>query len=68
MNVELIRKVASRDNGQRYLEERFAEKQICPYAVINLQKAASADVELLKIAAWLEGDALENYELLGGQQ
>lgn len=68
-DIELIRKLASAETGRRYLEERFAPVED-PYVIAHLQKAASADQELLSLAAWAAGDthdALENYEALGGE-
>jgi len=62
MNISEIRKKASLALGRKYLEDPVPDST----AVILLQKAASADQELLKIASRLPGDTLENYEELGG--
>lgn len=65
--IEQIRKCASLENGKRFLEERFSPSNFDSMVVTRLQKAAEADVRLLKIAAWLDaGDSLDVYEALGG--
>jgi len=67
--IDLIRKTASAEAGERYLEERFGPKEHSPLATLSLKKAASAtDKRLLRAAAWASGggDTLEMYELLGG--
>lgn len=65
--VAHIRKCASLENGKRFLEEKFSPSNFDSMVVTRLQKAAEADVGLLKIAAWLDaGDSLEVYEALGG--
>jgi hypothetical protein len=68
VDVDLIRKKASVENGRRYFEERFGPVDHDPVAVLRLRKTAQADLELLKIAAWCEdGDSLRTYEELGGE-
>jgi len=66
--IDYIRKQAELESGSRYLEERFGPVQD-PVAIVRMHKAAAADPELLKIAAWLSdgSDSLEAYGALGGQ-
>jgi hypothetical protein len=65
-NVDVIRKAASLENGRRFVEE-YNAIEFNPVVVARMQKAAHADPELLKIAAWASSaDTLEMYELLGG--
>lgn len=64
MNPNYIRKLASLERGRRFLLEKT---EVAPSAALLMAKAASAnDPELLKIAAELPGDTLQNYEALGG--
>ncbi len=66
VDVSLIRKLAALENGRRFIAERD-QVDFNPVVVARMQKAAQADQELLKIAAWSStGDSLEMYELLGG--
>jgi hypothetical protein len=68
--IDLIRKTAAVEQGEKYLEERFGHKTFSPLSTLGLKKAASAaDPSLLRIAAQLSegGDTLEMYELLGGK-
>ena len=63
--VSLIRKTASIERGRRTVENLGSVE---PVAVVRMHKAAQADRDLMKIAAWCEGDALSNYEALGGNK
>ena len=66
--IELIRKTADAERGERVLDHTFGPREHDPVSVSRMQKAATADPQLLKIAAWAAGeeDSLEMYELLGG--
>jgi len=62
MDIGYVRKKASLELGRKQLQDPVPDAA----AVVLLQKAATADQELLKIASRLPGDTLENYEELGG--
>jgi hypothetical protein len=65
MDFDHIRKLAALDSGRRVFE---AEPMAPPArAEFVLKKAASADQELLSIAAWCGQDILKTYEALGGR-
>jgi len=67
IDVALIRKVAARQAGERALEERFSSPKLAAVDAVLLQRAASADRELLKVAAVIRPDApMAVYEDLGG--
>jgi hypothetical protein len=63
IDIAYIRKLASLEQGRRYLEG----PKVDAAAFIGLHKAASvADPELLKIASRLAGNTMQNYRQLGG--
>ena len=62
-----FRKLAADLVGRSALEERFGSPRLSALDEILLQKAASADPELLRVAAALNtGKTLNTYEALGG--
>lgn len=62
-----LRKLAADVVGRAALEERFGPPRISALDAILLEKAASADPELLKVAATFDtGKTLGVYEDLGG--
>jgi hypothetical protein len=62
-----LRKLAADVIGRAALEERFAEPRLSALDAVLLQKTASADPELLKVAsAFNTGKTLNVYETLGG--
>jgi hypothetical protein len=66
-DIELIRKVASVENGRRYFADRFGSVEHDAVALLRIKQAAAADQGLLKIAAWCsKNDTLNVYEALGG--
>ena len=67
MDIELIRKAASAESGRQFLEN-YGQVDFGHVSLARMRKAANADTELLKIAAWCseDSDTLEMYELLGG--
>jgi hypothetical protein len=66
MDVDL-RKLAADIVGRAALEERFGEKRLSALDQVTLHKIASADPELLRVAAAVSaGDILKTYEDLGG--
>jgi hypothetical protein len=66
MSVDL-RKLAAEVVGRAALEERFGPPPISTLDAVLLEKSASADEELLRVAATLStGDTLKVYEDLGG--
>lgn len=67
IDVTQIRKIAAVRAGQRALEERFGSPKLAAVDAVLLHKAASADRELLGVAAALRpDDPLAMYENLGG--
>lgn len=66
-----LRKLAADVVGRAALEERFGPARLSALDEVLLQKAASADHELLYVAARLSGPSetmktLDVYESLGG--
>jgi hypothetical protein len=62
-----LRKLAAEVVGRAALEERFGSPRISTLDEVLLRKTASADHELLKVAAALStGNTLNVYENLGG--
>jgi hypothetical protein len=62
-----LRKLAAEVVGRAALEERFGPPRLSAVDAVLLQKSASADPELLKVAAMFDtGDTLNVYESLGG--
>jgi hypothetical protein len=62
-----LRKSAAEVVGRAALEERFGPPPISALDAVLLEKSASADKELLGVAAMLStGKTLELYEGLGG--
>ncbi len=62
-----LRKLAAEVLGSAALEERFGPKQPSAVDSILLQKQASMDPELLRVAATFDPDnILDVYENLGG--
>jgi hypothetical protein len=62
-----LRKLAAEVVGRDALEERFGTPRLSALDEVLLHKMASADPELLKVAASLEGGStLDVYEKLGG--
>jgi hypothetical protein len=65
--MEDLRKLAADVVGQAALEERFGPLRVSALDNILLHKAASADPELLRVAATFNtGRTLTVYEDLGG--
>jgi hypothetical protein len=62
-----LRKLAADVLGRAALEERFGHPRLSAIDIVLLHKQASADPELLKVAASFEsGESLRVYENLGG--
>jgi len=62
-----LRKLAAEVMGRAALEERFAPRQLSAVDAILMQKQASTDPALIKVAATIAPDAvLSTYEKLGG--
>lgn len=62
-----LRKLAAEVLGRDALEERFGHPRLSAVDIVLLHKQASADPELLKVAASFEGrNAMRVYEELGG--
>lgn len=63
-----LRKLAAEVVGRAALEERFGPPRVSAIDAILLQKQASADPDLLKVAAAFNtGKTLNVYEVLGGE-
>lgn len=63
-----LRSLAADIVGRAALEERFGPPRVSSLDAVLLEKAASADPELLKVAATFDtGETLETYEQLGGE-
>jgi hypothetical protein len=63
LDFDAIRKAASHERGRR----AFEGEKVPFVAEVAFRKAASADLQLLSIAAKLGGDLFETYEALGGR-
>lgn len=62
-----LRKLAADVMGRAALEERFGPAHISAVDAVLLQKSASADPELLRVAAAFDtGKTMDVYEDLGG--
>lgn len=62
-----LRKIAADVVGRAALEERFGSPRVSALDAVLLQKMASADSELLRVAATFDtGRTLNVYEALGG--
>jgi hypothetical protein len=62
-----LRKLAAEVLGRAALEERFGHPRLSAVDIVLLHKQASADPQLLKVAASFNtGKALDVYEKLGG--
>lgn len=67
IDVAEIRKIAAVQAGERAMQERFSPVKLSAVDAVLLHKAASADRQLLGIAAALRpDDPLAAYENLGG--
>lgn len=63
-----LRKLAAEVVGRTALQERFGSTTLSAVDAVLLQKQASADPELLKVAAAFDtGETLNVYEKLGGK-
>jgi len=67
MDVGLIRKVASSELGRRALDALTGTPDDSVDSIFLHKTAQVEDPELLRTAAWMGGDALRNYENLGGK-
>ena len=67
-SMDDLRKLAAEVVGRDALEERFGSPRLSALDEVLMQKAASTDVELLRVAASFEtGSTLDVYENLGGR-
>jgi hypothetical protein len=65
--MDALRKLAADVVGRAALEERFGPPRLSAVDAVLLHKSASADPELLQVAAMFNtGDTLNVYESLGG--
>jgi hypothetical protein len=65
--MDNLRKMAAEVLGSAALEERFGPKQASALDAILLEKQASTDMELMKVAAALDpNNVLSTYKKLGG--
>jgi len=65
--MKSLRKIAAEIVGRAALEERFGSPRLSAVDAVLLQKMASADRDLLRVAATFNtGHALRTYEELGG--
>lgn len=63
-----LRKLAAEVVGRAALEERFGSRPLSALDAVLLQKSASADQDLLRVASSFEtGNSLSVYEKLGGK-